>query len=56
MSIIGKIYLVNIDIYQIPGIIKKKRKIMENTEFVCFTSACGGSGCTSSDVALDRIC
>ncbi len=56
MSIIGKIYLVNIDIYQIPGIIKEKRKIMENTEFVCFTSACGGSGCTSSAVALARIC
>ena len=36
----GKKYLVNIDINQIPGIIKEKRKIMENTEFICFTSAC----------------
>lgn len=52
----GKKYLVNIDIYQIQGIIKEKRKIMENTAFVCFTSACGGSGCTSSAVALARIC
>ncbi|MBO4819205.1 MAG: hypothetical protein J5528_03605 [Firmicutes bacterium] len=28
---------------------------METIEFVCFTSACGGTGCSSSAVALARI-
>ena len=28
---------------------------MENIEFVCFTSACGGTGCSSSAVAMARI-
>ena len=29
---------------------------MENTEFVCFTSACGGSGCSSAARTFARIC
>ena len=28
---------------------------MENIEYVCFTSPCGGTGCTSSAVAFARI-
>ena len=28
---------------------------METIEFVCFTSACGGTGCSSSAIALARI-